>query len=147
MTFAAHVLWYTNFVASLPVRTHAVLQPLIVHVVSFLSSFVVCIVYLTTVIISVHRHMHTHTHKRTHAHMKTNPISKELLYLSLASINTSIFYYDNIMYCDNFSNVAIRFFLSARAITATENNDVLDVMAQAQNTSPCGAIELTHVVS
>ena len=51
------------------------------------------------------------------------------------------------MYRNNFSNVAISYFLPARSITATENNDVLEVKAQAQNTSPCGAIELTHVVS
>ena len=51
------------------------------------------------------------------------------------------------MYRNNFSNVAIRYFLPATAITATENNVVLEVKDQAQNTSLCGAVELTHVVS
>ena len=36
------------------------------------------------------------------------------------------------MYRNNFSNVAIRYFLPARSITATENNVVLEVNDQVQ---------------
>ena len=62
-----------------------------------------------------------------------------IYYTTLFPGNRPVRYYDNIVYRDIFSNIAIRYFLLNIAITAIEKC-VLKVEAQAQNTSPCGAI-------
>ena len=69
-----------------------------------------------------------------------------IYYTTLFPGNRPVRYYDNIVYRDIFSNIAIRYFLLDIAITAIEKC-VLKVEAQAKIQVHVVLFKLTHVVS